>query len=174
MVDYLDIRYPNFHSDTLLYVGVTRQKLHLMVKGEIVESYDISTSKNGAGTSAGSEQTPVGMHKIHGKFGEDVPFGGILKGKRFTGEVAKIQYEPFSTGRDEITSRVLTIKGLESGINKGGAIDSYKRYIYIHGTAEEGFIGLPASHGCIRMRNDDVIELFERINEGTHLLILNN
>lgn len=172
--DYLSIKYPAVDLDTFVYVGVKRQKMFLFMNGEVQKVYDVSTSKNGAGTKAGSEQTPIGLHVIEGKYGEGLPKGGVLRGKKFTGEIATIQTEPMSTGADDITSRVITIKGLEAGINKGGALDSYKRLIYIHGTAEEGFIGQPASHGCVRMRNDDVIELFDLIDEGVSLLILNN
>jgi len=174
IIDYISIKYPTVTLDTFIYVGVERQKLYLFVDGEVERIYDVSTSKNGAGTQSGSEQTPIGLHVIAGKYGEGLPKGGVLKGRKFTGKIADIQTEPFSTGWDDITSRVITIKGLEEGINKGGANDSYHRKIYIHGTVEEGFIGQPASHGCVRMRNDDVIELFDIIDEGINLIILNN
>ena len=82
--------------------------------------------------------------------------------------------KPIETGEDAITTRVLTLEGLENGINKGGELDSYGRHIYIHGTAEEGLIGQPASHGCVRMRNEDVIDLFNRVDKGLKVIILNN
>ncbi len=172
--DYIQLKYPETNTDTILYVGVERQKMYLFINGEIEKVYAVSTSKNGAGTNYGSEQTPIGLHQINGKFGEGLPKGSVLKGRKFTGKIADIQTEPIPTGSDDITSRVFTIEGKELGINKGGDQDSYKRKIYIHGTAEEGLIGKPASHGCIRMRNDDVIELYNIINEGTTLIILNN
>jgi lipoprotein-anchoring transpeptidase ErfK/SrfK len=172
--DYISIKYPMVDLGTFIYVGVERQKMFLFIDGEVEKIYDVSTSKNGAGTQSGSEQTPIGLHIIDGKFGEGLPKGSVLRGKKFTGKIADIQTEPISTGSDDITSRVITIKGLEVGINKGGQNDSYNRKIYIHGTVEEGFIGQPASHGCVRMRNDDVIELFDIIDEGVKLIILNN
>lgn len=174
ITDYISIKYPAIVLDTFVYVGVERQKMFLFINGEVEKIYDVSTSKHGAGTKAGSEQTPVGLHVIEGKYGEGLPKGGVLRGRKFTGQIAEIQTEPVSTGNDDITSRVITIKGLEEGVNKGGEIDSFKRKIYIHGTAEEGFIGQPASHGCVRMRNDDVIELFDIIDEGVNIVILNN
>ena len=172
--DYISIKYPSVVLDTFIYVGVERQKMYLFINGEVEKIYSVSTSKNGAGTIAGSEQTPVGLHVINGKYGEGLPKGGVLKGKKFTGQIADIQSEPIPTNSDDITSRVLTIEGLEKGVNKGGQLDSYDRKIYIHGTTEEGLIGQPASHGCIRMKNDDVIELFDIIESGIKLIILNN
>ncbi len=174
IIDYISIKYPALELENFIYVGVERQKLFLFINGQVERVYDVSTSKNGAGTKSGSEQTPIGLHVIEGKYGEGLPKGGVLRGRKFTGRIAEIQTEPISSGSDDITSRVITIKGLEEGINKGGMNDSYKRKIYIHGTAEEGFIGTPASHGCVRMRNDDVIELFDIVEEGTNLIILNN
>lgn len=172
--DYIAIKYPQVELDTFLYVGVERQQMYFFCNGMVERVYDVSTSKKGAGMQFGSECTPVGLHRIEGKYGEEVPEGGILVGRKFTGRIAEIEHNPVSTGRDEITSRVITIKGVEEGVNRGGEIDSFKRQIYIHGTSEEGLIGKPASHGCIRMRNRDVIELFDLIEKGIPLIILNN
>ncbi|WP_258542707.1 L,D-transpeptidase [Parvicella tangerina] len=172
--DYLEMQYPDVQVDRFLYVGVERQEMYYVVDRKVERVYDVSTSKHGAGLLSGSNCTPVGMHCVNGKYGADVPWGGILVGRKFTGKVAEVETEPVSTGRDEITSRVITIKGLEDGVNKGGKFDSYQRRIYIHGTAEEGLIGKPASHGCIRMRNDDVIELFALVDEGLPIIILDN
>lgn len=172
--DYIAIKYPHVVLDTFLYVGVERQEMYFFCDGELAKVYDVSTSKKGAGSEYGSLCTPVGLHRIEGKFGDGVPSGGVFVGRKFTGRVAQIEEEPVETGKDEITSRVITIRGLEDGVNRGGEFDSYKRKIYIHGTAEEGLIGQPASHGCIRMRNMDVIELFSILPKGTPLIILNN
>jgi lipoprotein-anchoring transpeptidase ErfK/SrfK len=174
IIDYISIKYPSVSMDTLLYVGVERQKMYLFIDGKVEKIYDVSTSRNGAGTKSGSEQTPIGLHVVNGKYGEGLPKGSVLRGKKFTGQIADIQTEPITTGKDDITSRILTIKGLEEGVNKGGDLDSYNRKIYIHGTAEEGLIGQPASHGCVRMRNEDIIELFDIVNEGVNLIILDN
>ena len=93
-------------------------------------------------------------------------------GRIFTGEIATIYTDTRRSPTDDITSRILWLEGLEEGINKGEGIDSFKRYIYIHGTSEEGRLGMPASHGCIRMKNKEVIDLFKLIEVGTLVLIL--
>jgi len=174
ITDYVTIRYPNTTFKEFLYVGVERQKMFLFKDNKIIKSYDVSTSKYGAGTVAGSEQTPIGLHYIKSKHGDNVPIGGVIMSKKYTGRVTEIRTDSIASNKDEITTRVLALAGLEEGVNKGNPNDSYNRNIYIHGTAEEGLIGKPASHGCIRMRNTDIIELYSIVNEGIHVLILNN
>lgn len=172
--DYLSIKYPGKKFTDFIYVGVKRQELYLFRGGELLKVYKVSTSKHGAGSVEGSEMTPVGLHKVHGKFGQDVPENGILKHKRFTGELAEVEYKPIRINKDIITTRVITIEGLERGVNKGGKLDSYDRHIYIHGTAEEGLIGQPASHGCVRLKNKDIMDLFDLLSKGMYVVILNN
>jgi lipoprotein-anchoring transpeptidase ErfK/SrfK len=174
IMDYVSIKYPNYQFSEFLYVGVERQKLFHFKGNKIINTFDISTSIYGAGSIAGSEQTPIGLHYIKSKHGHNVPLGGILQYKKYTGRIAQIESKPECTGRDEITTRVMALAGLEDGINKGDPNDSFNRNIYIHGTAEEGLIGTPASHGCIRMRNEDVVNLFNSVDVGIHVLILNN
>jgi len=174
LLEYLSIKYPDQRFENFIYVGVKRQELDLYLNGNRIISYPVSTSMHGAGTKAGSDMTPIGLHKIRGKFGSDAPIGGILKARKYTGNIASIQTNPIKTGEDAITTRILTLEGLENGINKGGELDSYERHIYIHGTAEEGLIGQPASHGCVRMKNEDVIDLFNRVNKDMTVIILNN
>jgi len=174
LLEYLSIKYPDQSFENFIYVGVKRQELDLYLNGNHIISYPVSTSMHGAGTKAGSDMTPIGLHKIKGKFGSNVPIGGILKARKYTGNIANIQTESIETGEDAITTRVLTLEGLENGINKGGELDSYGRHIYIHGTDEEGLIGQPASHGCVRMRNEDVIDLFNQVDKGLKVIILNN
>ena len=174
LLEYLSIKYPEHIFENFSYVGVKRQELDLYLNGNHIISYPVSTSSHGAGTKSGSDMTPVGLHQIKGKFGFDVPIGGILKARKYTGNIAKIQTSPVETGEDAITTRILTLEGLENGINKGGELDSFGRHIYIHGTAEEGLIGKPASHGCVRMKNKDVIDLFNRVEKGMTVIILNN
>ncbi len=174
LLEYLSIKYPDQRFENFIYVGVKRQELDLYLNGNRIISYPVSTSMHGAGTKAGSDMTPIGLHKIRGKFGSDAPIGGILKARKYTGNIASIQTNPMKTGEDAITTRILTLEGLENGINKGGELDSFERHIYIHGTAEEGLIGQPASHGCVRMKNEDVIDLFNRVNKDMTVIILNN
>ena len=155
-----------------LIIDISDQLLFLFENDTCLLSFPISSSKYGIGNQSGSNKTPLGLHVIERKIGSKVPFGGILKGRKFTGEIAEIYTDKTDSPKDIITSRILWLKGLEKGINKGDKIDSYNRYIYIHGTNEEGLIGTPSSHGCIRMKNSDVIKLFEIVSLKTPVYIL--
>lgn len=162
-----DIKY-----DNLLFVSIENQKMYRIQSKDIIETYDISTSKYGIGNQMGSNKTPTGLHKINSKYGHKTPINGRMIGRVFYGQIAKIFSDTTTSKTDDITSRILWLEGLENGINKGDNIDSYKRYIYIHGTSEEGRIGIPSSHGCVRMKNKDVIDLFNEVAIGTFVLIL--
>jgi lipoprotein-anchoring transpeptidase ErfK/SrfK len=174
LMEYLSIKYSDKEFDTFLYVAVKKQKLFLVENNEITAKYSISTAKNGLGNETGSFKTPQGLHEVAEKVGSDVEPFEIIKQKVATGEKAEAVIQAKSTDQDLITSRVLHLAGLEKGINQGGDVDSYSRGIFIHGTHEEGLIGKPASKGCVRMKNADVIDLFERIEVGTFVVILNN
>ncbi len=156
----------------LIFVSIDQQKMFHIDRDKIYKSYNISSSKFGIGNKKGSNKTPLGLHKIKEKHGESIPLNGRLIGRVFYGQIAEIFSDTTTSKTDDITSRVLWLEGLEKGINKGKDIDSYKRYIYIHGTSEEGKIGEPASHGCVRMKNKDVIDLFKEVSIGTFVLIL--
>lgn len=171
--EYLNTLYKDAKIEELLFVSIKYQKMYLIRFGNIVSEYSISTSKYGVGNKMYSQKTPTGIHWIKNKMGRRAPLNGILKGGGYTGEIANIEYLPISTKRDLITSRVLWLEGMEWGINHGGNNDSYKRKIYIHGTQEEGLIGKPASHGCIRMKNNDITELYDLVKKGLYVLILN-
>ena len=157
--------------DTLLYVDIPSQQMFFIKKGEIVDIYSISSSYYGTGNKVNSLMTPLGKHEIYKKLGENLPENAILKGRVWNGAIADIIKEPIDTDFDHVTSRILWLDGLEEGKNKGPGIDSRERYIYIHGTAEEGLIGKPASDGCIRMYNKDVIELFDLVDEKAQVWI---
>lgn len=175
LIEYLNIKYPDFDFEELVYVGVKRQELYHIMDNKLVEIYDISTAINGVGNKEGSHQTPIGLHRIQAKIGQNVPLGGVFVGKKYTGKTANISSQKLFSANDDITTRILTLQGKEVGVNCGNEdIDSYHRKIYIHGTPEEGLIGQPASHGCIRMKNNEIIELFEKITVGTLVIILNN
>ena len=156
----------------LLFVSIENQKLYHIKNTEIINTYLISSSKYGKGNKENSNKTPVGLHKIKEKHGRNVPINGKMIGRIFDGEIVKIYDDTTQSKTDDITSRILWLEGLEEGKNKGKSIDSYKRYIYIHGTSEEGRLGSPASHGCIRMKNKDVIDLYKIVEVGTLVLIL--
>ncbi len=138
------------------------QKLTVFKKGKKVKDYDISSSKFGIGSRNGSHHTPVGIHAVTKKVGEGQPTGMVFKGCRPTGEVVPVD----AAGRDPIVTRVIQLSGLE-GSNK----NSHSRRIYIHGTPEERKIGRPASYGCIRMRSEDVIDLYSRVHRGMPVAI---
>ena len=152
-------------------VAIEAQRLYLMQDGRLLKAYPVSTSAFGPGSLEGSNQTPLGLHKIKQKFGEGEPQGMVFKARKPTGRIAEIIREPKDVPEDDVTTRILWLDGMEPGINQGGRVDSYKRYIYIHGTPEEGLIGRPASHGCVRMLNADVLEVFERLPEGALVYI---
>ena len=158
--------------DEVLLVSLKEQKMYYIKEGGIVKTYVISSSSYGAGNKAGSNKTPIGLHKVKQKFGEETPINGKMIGRVFYGDIATIYTDNTKSKTDDVCSRILWLVGLEEGLNKGEGIDSYNRYIYIHGTSEEGRLGKPASHGCIRMKNKEVIELYEKIKIGTLVLIL--
>ena len=158
--------------EALIVVDISTQKLFFLKKGKIEEIYSVSTSVYGTGSKVNSFKTPLGRHKISAKIGEGLPEGAILKGRRWTGAIANIIKEPIDTDFDVVTSRILWLTGLEKGKKLGSGVDSKSRYIYIHGTAEEGLIGKPASDGCVRMYNIDVISLFNSVNIDTEVWII--
>ncbi len=174
LLEYLEIKYRNQSFDRFIYVAAKRQKLFIIKEGKIEKSYTISTAKNGIGTGSGTFCTPMGLHEIAEKVGDGLPVNSIIKNKMPTGSTAKVVKESKTTGQDLITTRVLHLRGLEANINLGGANDSYSRGIFIHGTHEEGLLGTAASKGCVRMSNDEVIELFNSVEVGTFVVILNN
>ncbi|MFN3586809.1 MAG: L,D-transpeptidase family protein [Moraxellaceae bacterium] len=152
-------------------VSIAAQRLRLCENGQVLASYPVSTALRGAGERAGSEQTPRGAHIVRAKIGAGLPAGTVFRGRRPTGEVWTPELQAAHPGRDWILSRILWLSGTEVGRNRLGQCDSMRRYIYIHGTPDSEPMGEPRSHGCIRMRNADVIALFERVPAGTPVLI---
>lgn len=144
-------------------INIAQQRLYVMDQERIIKTYRISTSKFGIGNKTNSYMTPLGLHMIVSKIGRNARINTIFKNRRNTGRVARIDSEE----GDHITTRILRLEGLEQGKNRGRGIDTFKRCIYIHGTPHERKIGSPASHGCIRMTNADIIDLFERLPRGT-------
>ena len=158
--------------EEILFVSIKEQKLYHVKDDKIIKEYVISSSAYGTGNEAGSNKTPLGLHKVNQKYGDKTPINGRMVGRVFYEEIATIYKDSTKSKTDDITSRIFWLEGLEKGKNKGKGIDSYKRYIYIHGTSEEGYLGNPASHGCIRMKNKEVIDLYNLIEVGTLVLIL--
>jgi len=166
---YFDPSFDNLNS--LLYVDIDMQNMYLLKKGTILRVFKISSSYYGTGSEVNSFKTPLGKHEIFKKIGEDLPINAILKGRVWNGAIANVITDDIDTDFDHVTSRILWLDGLEEGKNNGPGVDSRSRYIYIHGTAEEGLIGKPASDGCIRMYNSEVIELFGLVEEKTQVWI---
>jgi len=155
----------------LLWVDVASQVLFICEAGKVVGHYPVSTALRGIGCDEDSFQTPVGLHRISEKIGDGVQSCMIFKGRQATGELAEVEPADNDTGHDLITSRILWLSGMQPGINQGQGVDSHERYIYIHGSNEEGRIGQAVSHGCIRLKNADVIALFQQVEEGTAVTI---
>ena len=168
--NYLDRK--NAFTDEVIYVSIKKQKLYYIEHDSIIKEYIISSSAFGIGSASGSNKTPIGLHSIKEKYGEKTPINGKMKGRVFHGHIATIYTDQTKSKTDDVTSRILWLEGLEKGKNTGEGIDSFKRYIYIHGTSEEGRLGKPASHGCIRMKNKEVIDLYKLVEVGTLVLIL--
>ena len=148
-------------------ISITNQELILRDDSGVIKTYKISSSKFGEGSEENSFKTPVGKHEIKKMIGKDVTIGGRFIGRVHTGEVFPIYSDQeIYVKEDVVQSRILWLSGLEDNINKGIGVDSFARYIYIHGTPEEWLLGSKASKGCIRMSNKDVIELFDKVHEG--------
>ncbi|MDA3814148.1 MAG: L,D-transpeptidase [Candidatus Cloacimonetes bacterium] len=156
--------------EKVILISIKDQKLILIQDNCEIAEYSISTSKFGIGNKAGSNMTPLGYHLIKEKIGDHIPTISIFKAGEFTKEIAKIN-DMKAYEEDLITTRIIKLEGMEKGINKGGEIDSYERGIWIHGTPAESKIGTPASHGCIRMKNDDIVLLYNSIEIGTPINI---
>lgn len=157
--------------EKMILVSIKDQKLLLIQDNIKIAEYQISTSKFGIGNKMDSNMTPLGNHVIKEKIGDRVPKNSIYNEGEFTKEIA-ITNSKETIKQDLITTRIMKLDGLENGINKSGTIDSYSRGIWIHGTPDEESIGTPSSHGCIRMRNDDVIHLFNSVDVGTPVTIV--
>lgn len=137
----------------------------------LIREYRVSTAKNGLGEQAGSYRTPRGRHRIAEKIGVGQPLYAVFKARAPSGKIWSRELAAENPGCDWILTRILWLEGMEAGKNKGGQVDTHERYIYIHGTDEEHLIGTPASHGCIRMKNAEVLELFELVETGVEVMI---
>ena len=154
-----------------IIVSIAKQTLELFISDKLIKSYPISTAKNGAGELTGSECTPRGKHYIRAMIGKDQPANAVFVARRPTGEIYTPELGKTHPNRDWILTRIMWLCGLEKGRNRLGKVDSMQRYIYIHGCPDEEPMGIPLSHGCIRMRNTDVIDLFAKVNAGTPVTI---
>lgn len=152
-------------------ISLREQRLSLYEGDKTLKQYSVSTAKNGPGELMDSECTPRGAHTIAEKIGADSAVNTVFVGRRPTGELYQPSLRELHPARDWILTRILWLQGEEPGTNKGGNVDTYDRYIYIHGSPDDVDMGCPGSHGCIRMRNNDVIELFDMVEAGDRVMI---
>lgn len=147
-----------------IVISVARQTLRLLDDdGGLLREYRVSTATAGVGEITGSFRTPRGRHLVRAKIGRDAPENTIFVRRRPTGEVWSPEFGALHPGRDWILTRILWLSGCEPGRNRLGNVDTMRRYIYIHGTPDGVEMGVPGSHGCIRMRNADIVELFDLV-----------
>jgi len=159
-------------AERSIEINLQRQTLVLFDAGARLAKFAVSTAANGAGEQMDSECTPRGNHIIDEKIGHGCAENTVFIGRRPTGEIYDRDLRNAEPARDWIVTRILWLRGVEAGRNDGGNVDSKARYIYIHGTPEDTDMTVPGSHGCIRMRNADVVRLFDLVDEGTPVSIL--
>ncbi len=152
-------------------ISISKQQLLLFEDDKLLKTYVVSTAKNGPGEMMDSECTPRGKHIISEKIGADCPTNAVFVGRMPTGETYEPALRELHPERDWILTRILWLSGMEEGRNKGGEVDSRDRYIYIHGSPDDVDMGQPGSRGCVRMRNDDIIDLYEIVDEGVEVII---
>ena len=148
-------------------ISIPQQTLELFESDQLVRCYEVSTASNGVGEVNGSECTPRGRHIIRAKIGAGAQPNTVFRGRRPTGEIFNETLRQEFPERDWILTRILWLSGKEPGLNRLGSVDTMRRYIYIHGCPDADIMGAPSSHGCIKMRNTDVIELFDCVDVGT-------
>jgi len=160
-------------SDVSLRISIANQNLEVLDgNGHILNSFDISSAANGSGQMMGSECTPMGKHVIRAKIGDGQPVNTIYRGRRPTGEIYQPGMCEQQPDRDWILTRILWLSGCEQGFNRLGDVDSMRRYIYIHGTPDEVDLTVPGSKGCIRIKNNDLLKLFDLVSPGTKVEIV--
>lgn len=152
-------------------VSIPEQRLRLFEAGRVMMDVLVATASNGPGERRGSECTPRGWHQIRAKIGHGCPENTVFRGRRPTGELYSPELARANPGRDWILARILWLSGLEPGRNRLGEVDTMRRYVYIHGCPDEHVMGIPSSHGCVKMRNQELVELFELVEAGTRVLI---
>lgn len=154
-----------------LEVDIAAQQLRVFEGRQRLREYPVSTAANGAGEINGSGCTPRGRHYVRARIGAGLPPLAVLRGRRPTGEIWSPELHQRFPRRDWILSRILWLSGLEPGRNRLGCVDSFRRYIYVHGTPPIAALGRPQSMGCVRMSNPEVVELFDLVSAGTEVEI---
>ncbi len=163
---------PQIVADELwIEISIAAQQLRLRRGDACLMTAAVSTATNGAGELRGSECTPRGWHQVRAKIGGGCAENTVFRGRRPTGEIYSAQLDRDQPGRDWVLSRILWLSGLEPGKNRLGEVDTMRRYIYLHGTPDNIPLGQPGSHGCVRMRNCDIMRLFDLVPVTTKVLI---
>jgi hypothetical protein len=152
-------------------IDIPRQTLTLRDAGRVLSVWPVSTARNGAGERMHSGCTPRGRHRVRLLIGAGCKRNSVFVGRRATGEIYSEALSLAQPQRDWILTRIIWLTGCEPGFNRGGDCDTLRRFIYIHGCPDSEPMGIPMSHGCVRMRNDDVIDLFDRVQVGTPVTI---
>ena len=155
----------------LIVVNIAAQRLQLLTGDSVAMDVAIASATNGVGERAGSECTPRGWHQVRAMMGNNAPVNTVFVGRRHTGEIYAPGLRRIFPDRDWILTRILWLSGLEPGKNRLGPVDTMRRYIYIHGCPDEDEMGVPGSHGCVKMRNADVVKLFSAVMPGTRVFI---
>lgn len=158
-------------NNTILKVSIEEQRLVFIKDNKLELDVSISTATNGPGELFGSECTPRGLHKIRAKIGTDCEENAVFVARRPTGEIFDVGLRENNPMRDWILTRILWLSGLEVGKNRLRNVDTMRRYIYIHGCPETDKMGVPSSHGCVKMRNADIIKLYDMVEVGTTVRI---
>ncbi|MEQ6341663.1 MAG: L,D-transpeptidase [Gammaproteobacteria bacterium] len=158
-------------SEKTIYINIAAQRLQLWDGDRVLLEFPVSTAANGPGEQSGTNCTPRGWHVIRAKIGGGCAPDTVFVGRRPTGEIYTQALREKFPDRDWILTRILWLSGMEVGKNRLGCIDTMRRYIYIHGSPDDVSMGIPGSHGCVRMRNQDIVELFERVDAGTKVFI---
>ena len=157
-----------------IQIQINQQQLDLIdCEDRLIKSYSISSAKNGTGQLRGSYCTPLGKHIIRAKIGDTQPVNTVFVKRRPTGEIYSPELAAQYPGRDWILTRIFWLSGCEVGFNRLGMVDTMRRYIYIHGSPDSAVMGKPGSIGCIRMHNDDFLELFDKVPVGVAVNIVN-
>jgi len=161
----------NLFNDAMLDISISEQRCRLVIDSVTVFEAAVSTALNGAGEQKNSGCTPRGHHYIRARIGAGQPVNSVFIGRRPTGEIYNDDLGQQFPERDWILTRILWLSGLELGKNRLANVDTMQRYIYIHGCPDSLPMGIPLSHGCIRMRNKDLLDLFDKVEAGTRVFI---
>ncbi len=157
--------------EKIILISIAEQRLQLHGAGRVLMDVSVSTAANGPGEQRGSECTPRGWHQIRARIGTDAALGTVFVGRRPSGEIYTPALRAQHPQRDWVLTRILWLSGLERGRNRLGTVDTQRRYVYIHGCPDDDLLGLPGSHGCVKMRNREVAALFDQVEVGTRVWV---